>query len=197
MGPAAMTAARQQQEEEQLLASCLGLLDIRQTEGAKQLDISAGTFRKPNAKAFELVLYHTYNVIKGKAAAKKVNITHNCASPGWCFGVLTRADPFLVACAHHRTFGACGHCPRRTRSWPRTSTRWVRENSSSSSRRHLCISCHPWREPPGVSVGADCATPWMCWMFSGVLQRIQEWLKESGRSEHSLAAFQRNPSGPK
>lgn len=77
-----MTAARQQQEEEQLLASCLGLLDIRQTEGAKQLDISEGTFRKPNAKAFELVLYHMYNVIKGKAAAKKVRITHNCASPG-------------------------------------------------------------------------------------------------------------------
>lgn len=61
----------------------------------------------------------------------------------------------------------------------------------------LCISCHPLSEPPGVSVGAGCATPWMCWMFSCVLQRIQEWLKESGRSEHSLAAFQRNPSGPK
>jgi hypothetical protein len=79
MGPAAMTAARQQQEEEQLLASCLGLLDIRQTEGAKQLDISAATFRKPNAKAFELVLFHAYSVVKGKAAAKKVCFTHTCA----------------------------------------------------------------------------------------------------------------------
>lgn len=69
-----MAGARLQQEEEQLLSSCLGLLDIKQAEGAKLVDISPAMFRKPNPKAFELILYHTYCVTKGKAAAKKVSL---------------------------------------------------------------------------------------------------------------------------
>jgi hypothetical protein len=72
MGPAAAAAAARQQDEEQLLCSCLGLLDIKLAEGAKLVDLSPAMFRKPNAKAFELVLYHSYCVVKGKAAAKKV-----------------------------------------------------------------------------------------------------------------------------
>ncbi len=70
MGPT--TGAARQQQEEQLLSSCLGLLDIRQAEGAKLVDINPSMFRKPNAKAFELVLYHAYCTVNGKAAAKKV-----------------------------------------------------------------------------------------------------------------------------
>ena len=75
MGPpttAAVQRQQQQQEEEQLLASCLGLLDIKAAEGAKLVDISPSMFRKPNAKAFELILYHAYCTVHGKAAAKKV-----------------------------------------------------------------------------------------------------------------------------
>jgi hypothetical protein len=69
MGPG---AAVRHQDEEQLLCSCLGLLDVRLAEGAKLVDLSPAMFRKPNPKAFELVLYHSYCVVKGKAAAKKV-----------------------------------------------------------------------------------------------------------------------------
>jgi hypothetical protein len=62
-----------QQEEEALLHSCLGLLGIGHAEGARGVDLSRGMFRKPNARAFELILYHTYCVVKGKAAAKRVS----------------------------------------------------------------------------------------------------------------------------
>jgi len=63
---------QQQEEEEQLLVSCLALLDIKSAEGAKSVDIRSSMFRKPNAKAFELILYHAFCVTKGKGAAKKV-----------------------------------------------------------------------------------------------------------------------------
>lgn len=71
MGPAT-GGPRQQQQEEQLLSSCLSMLDIRQAEGSKLVEINPAMFRKPNAKAFELVLYHAYCTVNGKAAAKKV-----------------------------------------------------------------------------------------------------------------------------
>jgi hypothetical protein len=61
----------------------------------------------------------------------------------------------------------------------------------------LCISRRPPSLPPVVSADAGCAALQLSSLFSCDLQRIQEWLKESGRSDHSLAAFQRNPSGPK
>lgn len=35
-------------------------------------------------------------------------------------------------------------------------------------------------------------------LAADVVQKIQDWLKESGQlTDHSLAAFQRNPAGPK
>lgn len=63
---------QQQQEEEALLHSCLGLLGVAHADGAKGVDVGKGAFRKPNAKALELILYHTYCVVHGKAAAKRV-----------------------------------------------------------------------------------------------------------------------------
>jgi hypothetical protein len=97
MGPS--TAARQQQEEEQLLSSCLGLLDVKQAEGAKLLDISPAMFRKPNAKGFELIMYHAYTVVKGKAAAKKVmQQTRDASAPGWLVHTHA-ADDFLAFAA--------------------------------------------------------------------------------------------------
>jgi len=41
---------------------------------------------------------------------------------------------------------------------------------------------------------------WPCCngLAADVVQKIQDWLKESGQlTDHSLAAFQRNPAGPK
>lgn len=66
-----------QLQEEAALYSSLCLLEVHNAEGAKQIDVSKGMFRKPNAKAFELILYHSYSVIRGKAAAKKVS---SCSS---------------------------------------------------------------------------------------------------------------------
>ena len=79
MGPA-VTGAKRQQLEEELLSSCLELLNIKQAEGAKSVDISPLMFRKPNPKAFELILYHAYCMIKGKAAAKKVCTARQCTA---------------------------------------------------------------------------------------------------------------------
>lgn len=184
MGPS--TAARQQQEEEHLLASCLGLLDIKQAEGAKLLDISPAMFRKPNARAFELILYHSYTVVKGKAAAKKVmQHTRDAAAPGWLVHKHAADDlPAFVACFCCRTSVACGHCLRRTRSSARSSIRCG--STPARMRSSMCwpsSACRPLHNADTVTCA--CA------------QRVQEWLKEAGRTDHSLAAFQRNPAGPK
>jgi hypothetical protein len=174
-------AARQQQEEEQLLWSCLGLLDIKQAEGSKLLDISPAMFRKPNAKAFELIMYHAYSIVKGKAGAKKVmQQTRDATAPGWCTNM-----QLMTLCTCCRTSAVCGLCLRRTRSSARSS---IRCGSNPARMRSSC----PLR-PAVPARRCTMLTPPQC----TCAQRLQEWLKEAGRTEHSLAAFQRNPSGPK
>lgn len=69
---AAGNTASLRQQEEDLLYSGLCMLNLTQADGGKNVDISKGMFRKPNPRAFELVLYHTFCVVKGKTAAKKV-----------------------------------------------------------------------------------------------------------------------------
>lgn len=132
MGPT--SASTRQQLEEELLSACLELLNIKQADGAKLVDVSPGMFRKPNARALELILYHAYCVVKGRVAAKKV-----------CVGMLLAdqectADPASVVrdslpvaqttasswCCHAaaaRTCGACGLLWTRTASRAKSSTR--------------------------------------------------------------------------
>lgn len=112
---------QQQEEEEQLLASCLALLDIKSAEGAKSVDISPTMFRKPNAKAFELILYHAFCVTKGKGAAKKVCTGINLPPCSPCQRTMHAADNFIHA--HPRISGVCGRCWTRTESRARSSTR--------------------------------------------------------------------------
>lgn len=74
MAPIARQHDEYQLQEEAALYSSLCLLEAQHAEGARQIDFSKGMFRKPNAKAFEIILYHTYSTVKGKAAAKKVGL---------------------------------------------------------------------------------------------------------------------------
>lgn len=109
MGPAAAGPQhqQQQQQEEQLLSSCLGLLDVKQAEGGKHVDINADMFRKPNAKAFELILYHAYCTIKGKAAAKKV-----CATTPPCLWMcLQQQQPLPQPIPQVNPICSCGCAP--------------------------------------------------------------------------------------
>jgi len=59
--------------EEAALQRNIVLLGVPEAEGAKGLGLTSRTlFRKPNNKALEVILYHVYSTIRGKAAAKKV-----------------------------------------------------------------------------------------------------------------------------
>jgi hypothetical protein len=96
------------------------MLDIRQAEGAKLVDINQAMFRKPNAKAFELVLYHAYCTINGKAAAKKVCTCEKAIAQD------KTAPQLLTSCilSHPcRTFEACGRLWTRTGNKARISIR--------------------------------------------------------------------------
>jgi hypothetical protein len=68
-----------QQQEEAALYSSLCLLEAQGAEGAKQIEFSKNMFRSKNNKALELVLYHCYSIVKGKAAAKKVGSSAGAA----------------------------------------------------------------------------------------------------------------------
>jgi hypothetical protein len=55
-----------------LLHGNLCLLGVPESEGAKAVVLGRTLFRKPNSKALELILYHSYSAIRGKAITKKV-----------------------------------------------------------------------------------------------------------------------------
>lgn len=59
--------------EEDILYGNLCLLGVPNAEGAKSLEFSKHMFRRPNAAALNLILYHMYTFIKGKAHSKKVH----------------------------------------------------------------------------------------------------------------------------
>jgi hypothetical protein len=58
--------------EEAVLHTNLALLGVPDAEGAKGVALGRGLFRKPNNKALELILFHAYGAIRGRANAKKV-----------------------------------------------------------------------------------------------------------------------------
>jgi hypothetical protein len=59
--------------EEAVLHANVCLLGVPESEGAKAGGVVLGrtAFRKPNAKALELILYHAYAAMRGKAITKK------------------------------------------------------------------------------------------------------------------------------
>jgi hypothetical protein len=69
-----------QQQEETALYSSLCLLEAQTAEGAKQIEFTKNMFRSKNNKALELILYHCYSVVKGKAASKKVGSSASSAA---------------------------------------------------------------------------------------------------------------------
>lgn len=94
---------QQQQQEEAVLHSCLSLLDVAHAEGAKGVDVSRSMFRKPNPRALELILYHTYCVVKGKAAAKRVSRQAAATAvprPRRC--AACRSQRAVCSCPHQR-----------------------------------------------------------------------------------------------
>jgi hypothetical protein len=68
-----LAQAVQATPEEAVLQRNLALLGVPDAEGAKGLGLtSRALFRKPNNKALEMILYHVYGSIRGRALAKKV-----------------------------------------------------------------------------------------------------------------------------
>lgn len=57
-----------------MLHSNLCLLGVSDGEGAKGIVLTKTAFRKPNPKALELILYHAYSAVRGRANAKKVRV---------------------------------------------------------------------------------------------------------------------------
>lgn len=58
--------------DEQLLHQLLSLLEVPDAAAKHGVELAPSSFRKPNAKGLELVLYRMYAIIHGEALAGKV-----------------------------------------------------------------------------------------------------------------------------
>ncbi len=76
--------------DEQQLFQLLSLLEISDAAARHGVELLPTSFRKPNAKGLELVLYRLYAIIHGEAKAAKVGVQSLGATAfrGSCFRAL-------------------------------------------------------------------------------------------------------------